>query len=164
MFSKKIIRSAHGFTLLELGIAMFIILLLVGTAIPAISSMIAENRLRQSAKELQLYAMTARRQAMLENRVYEIVLTEKGFVLGPYLAEENKGAAVNSYNLPTDARYTLQRLGDKEFHPPEGAPWLFQPDGLCEPIRARFQREKSWMEFEFNPLTAKAQGETDYFP
>jgi type II secretory pathway pseudopilin PulG len=166
MFPKKLIRSTQGFTLLEIGVVLFILVVLAGMAIPMTSSLIAEERLRQDVRELQLYARTARRLAISESRPYEILFTENGFLLEPYLTGEKarEKEVVRSHAVGSNASYVVQRWGAREFGKPVEESWIFQPDGLCEPIRVHFQSGKGWMEFAFSPLTARAQEETYYFP
>lgn len=144
---------------------LFILLLIAGIAIPTTSSLIAEERLRQNTRELQLYARTARRLAMSENQPYEIRLSGRFFLLEPYGADKAlKKNVLRTSKLASDAVYTVQRWGEKEFRKPADDAWIFQPDGLCEPMRFHFRQGTNWIEFGFNPLTASAQDETYFFP
>jgi len=164
MLSQKYKRDPGGFTLLEMSMVLFILLLLIGAAIPMTSGLIAEERLRRHANELLLYARTARRLAVSENRPYEIRFAEKMFLLEPYLVAGNsKGEVVSSHALTSDTLYGVQRWGEKEFGKPDDESWVFQPSGICEPIRVHFQNGKNWLEFGFNPLTGRSQEETYFF-
>jgi len=40
--------------------------------------------------------------------------------------------------------------------------WIFQPSGMCEPIRFRVEAEKSFFEVEFHPLTADVKSERSW--
>ncbi|NJK93391.1 MAG: hypothetical protein HC904_17200, partial [Blastochloris sp.] len=40
----------------------------------------------------------------------------------------------------------------------------FSPTGLCAPHSLRLEREESWMQMSFNPLTANRQEEQWYLP
>jgi prepilin-type N-terminal cleavage/methylation domain-containing protein len=161
MFPERQSRN-HGFTLLEMGLVLFIILVLAGITIPFASGLITEERLRGSTRDLQLLARTARRLAVSENRPYQIELAAGGFALEPYPAVEKE--ALKTFQLAADVEYTIQRWGDKELRKPEAEPWIFQPTGLCEPLHFHFRRGAGWIEFTFNPLTAAAQDESNYFP
>lgn len=164
MPSAKFSARIRGFTLLEIGIVLFILMMLVGIAIPMISSLIAEERLREHARALLLYARTARRLAVSENRPYEILFSEHGFLLQPHLAAgTGNGDVVSSHDLGKEDTYSLERWGDEEFTKPVDQTWIFQPEGICEPIRVHFQDRKNWIEIGFNPLTARAQEETYSF-
>jgi len=47
---------------------------------------------------------------------------------------------------------------------PERDRWVFQPSGLCTPVRVHFYRDNAWVEAAFNPLTADSQDERYFFP
>ena len=162
MLPEKHTRSNCGFTLLEMGLVLFIILVLAGITIPFASGLINEERLRGSTRDLQLLALTARQLAVTENRPYQIQLADGGFALQPYPAGEAE--PLKTFPLAADVEYTIQRWGGKELRKPDSDAWIFQPTGLCEPLRFHFKRDGGWIEFTFNPLTAAAQDETNYFP
>lgn len=165
MPSRSHIQSSRGFTLLEMGLVLFILLLIAGVAIPATSGLITEEQLRQHSNELLLYARTARRLAVSENRPYEIRFAEKSFSLEPYLTGENRNPdVVSDHELTSGVSYAVQRWNEKELGKPEDQSWIFQPSGICEPIRVRFQNGRNWIEIAINPLTARAQEETYHFP
>ena len=165
MFHNKPSRSDQGFTLLEMGLVLFILLIIAGMAIPMTTGMIAQERLKGQARELQDYASSARKLAVTENRPYEILLTDKGFSLERYLTgEKAKVDVVRSKKLASNVSYTVQRWGEKGFGKPARESWVFQPDGLCEPIRVHFESKGGWVEYTFNPLTARPRDESYYFP
>lgn len=41
--------------------------------------------------------------------------------------------------------------------------WVFQPSGLCNPIRVQFRKGEAWIEVAFNPLTVDIQEERYQF-
>jgi type II secretory pathway pseudopilin PulG len=162
VFLKNSARFNQAFTLLEIGLVLFIIVVLAGISVPFASGLIGEQRLRGSVRDLQLLARTARGLAVSENRPYEIKMLPDGFSLEPYLSDEKE--ALKNTTLGAGVEYQILRWGEKELRKPEEEPWIFQPTGLCEPVRFRFQRGGGWIEFVFNPLTASAQDETNFFP
>jgi len=40
--------------------------------------------------------------------------------------------------------------------------WIFQPSGMCEPMRFRVEADKSFFEVEFHPLTADVKSEKSW--
>ncbi len=40
--------------------------------------------------------------------------------------------------------------------------WIFQPSGMCEPLRVRIQAERAYFEIEFHPLTADITSERSW--
>jgi len=157
-------RLRGGYTLLEMVLVLFIIALIIGIAIPVSTSLMAEEKLREHANALKLCAITARRLAMTGNKAYEIRFEEKTFWLQSFHADQKVDPDVlDSHALTAGTNYTIERWGNKKFSKPEEESWVFQPDGICEPVKVHFQSGKNWIEFAFNPLTARAEEETYYF-
>ena len=180
--------ATRGFTLLEICLVMFIAILIMGLAIPVTASLMSEQRLREPARQLELLVKTARRQAVQDNRSYEILMSPTGFLLQPVLdadapaaplqeppkpADGEEGEAVEQapapfepleYRLPGEVTYLIQRFGWEKAGKPEEDHWVFQPTGMCEPMILRFQRGEGWLEITFNPLTASVDDESYYFP
>jgi len=164
MASQKYMHQAGGFTLLEMGLVLFVLVLMVGAAIPVTSGLMAEERLRRHTNDLLLYARTARRLAVAENRFYEIRFAPDEFTLEPSPASGGRPEEVVSRHvLPADTHYALQGWQKSEFSKPDDEVWVFSPGGICEPIRVHFQADNNWIEFAFNPLTARAQEERFHF-
>jgi type IV fimbrial biogenesis protein FimT len=61
-------RAQHGFTLVELMVAIAVMAIVVGFAIPGFQSMVNSNRLASSANELIASLQTARIEAIRRNR------------------------------------------------------------------------------------------------
>jgi prepilin-type N-terminal cleavage/methylation domain-containing protein len=61
------------------------------------------------------------------------------------------------YNLPTDVQYTLKFWNEVQETPVSGEVvklWVFQPTGICIPLKLHLERESSIFDVEFNALTA----------
>lgn len=61
------------------------------------------------------------------------------------------------YNLPTDAHYSLKFWHDLEETFIEGEIvklWVFQPTGLCQPLKLHLDRQSATFDVEFGALTA----------
>jgi type II secretory pathway pseudopilin PulG len=165
------LRPNAGFTLFEICLALFIVLLVLAAAIPATSGLLAEQNLRGEVRELVLFAKTARRQAIQEQRPYQITFSPAGFILEPLAPPVTEKAAPEAAapfeplvsTLPSGTVLTLQRWGDKDWIKPKEERWIFQGTGLTEPLSFRFQRGESWIEIDLNPLTASIDEERSTF-
>lgn len=161
-------ESPRGYTLLEICLVIFIIALMVGASVPVISNLFQEERLRGSALKLELYAVTARRLAVMEGKAYEVRLTQDTFLLHPLSSDSRpdstRVATELAYKLPGTVGYRLQRWGEEVWNKPDDERWIFQPSGLCEPLSVQFTNNESWLTLSFNPLTASVREETSYFP
>jgi prepilin-type N-terminal cleavage/methylation domain-containing protein len=69
----------EGFTLIELVIALMIIVVLVGVAIPAMQGVSDERSARKPIDALAEMVQEVRRRAMLEQEAYQIVFDADGF-------------------------------------------------------------------------------------
>ena len=164
MFYKKHTRRGQGFTLLEMALVLFILLVIAGIAIPATSGLFAQERLKAQAKSLEDYAASARKLAVTEGRAYEIVFHPTGFSLERLPSgEAKKEDAVGSVKLASNVRIGVQRWGSDGFAKPLDESWVFRPDGICEPIRVHFENKDGWIEYSFNPLTARPRDENYRF-
>lgn len=204
--------SQRAFTLVELVVAISVLAVLTGLAIPAIDSVQKERLARQPVNELYLLAREVRVRAMSEDRPYQIVLDGEGFrasrFLRPYAGlEENDTIRLELEQLaereeiiaaseargiqleapePPDPREEAVREGMKYFKEvayPEGVRvsarfwndiewvplqgseyrrWIFQPSGMCEPMRFRVEADQSFFEVDFHPLTAEIRSERSW--
>jgi Tfp pilus assembly protein FimT len=150
----------RAFTLLEVCFALFIVAVLFVVAVPPAAHLFEEERLQRPIRELQNYAKTARRLAMVEHQAYEVLLLNDGYVLRP--TEGNAEAKQLNYRLPDDVTFAIRRLNDREFRREANARWLFAANGLCEPLTFLFERKNSWVRFDVNPLTARVENQQSF--
>ena len=64
---------------------------------------------------------------------------------------------VESYDLPQDTQYSITFWHDVEETPVNGEVvklWVFQPTGICQPLKIRMERETAVFNVEFGALTA----------
>jgi prepilin-type N-terminal cleavage/methylation domain-containing protein len=73
----------HAFTLLEILIAIVIGLMLLLIAVPSVSGMIREQKLRETFQKFDNYVRAAQTRAMRERRTYVMVWDKKGIDLVP---------------------------------------------------------------------------------
>ncbi|MCB1079093.1 MAG: prepilin-type N-terminal cleavage/methylation domain-containing protein [Verrucomicrobiae bacterium] len=71
-----------------------------------------------------------------------------------------------SYELPDDVRYSLLFWGETEWLDMTGSGefrrWVFQPSGMCQPLKIRVESEHSFFEVEFHPLTGDVKSEKSW--
>ena len=152
----------RGFTILEVCVVLFIIAVMFAVAVPTASHLLDEEKLSRPIRELQTFARTARRNAMMENRSYVVLLLNDSYLLRP--ADDSKESArkPDTYELPAGVTFAIERLGDKDFLKQTDAKWLFSPNGLCEPMKFIFHRNGDWVRFHVDPLTATIENEGSY--
>lgn len=172
----------QGFTLLEMCIVLFIIALLAAMMVPAWNSAMAEQAVRNDARELSLMVKTAMLQSTDQHRAYIIDLTPATMSLHPVGvtdSDSNPSASDNDSSeeksAPENVRIVQQidranklSLPDpdkpKAWQTVTSATWLFEPGELCPAPRVRLSRGNAWVELSFNPLTGNVENEATYFP
>jgi hypothetical protein len=131
-------------------------------AVPTASHLLDEEKLQGPIRELQTFARTARRDAMMEDRPYVVLLLNDSYVLRPLDVSKDPGPKPLTYGLPAGVTFAIKRLGDRDFAKQTDASWLFSPNGLCEPLRFLFQRKSDWVRFRVDPLTGTMQNEESF--
>src|ERR1700759_3590774 len=72
-----------GFTILEVCVVLFIIAVMFAVAVPTASHLLEEEKLQGPIREVQTFARTARRDALMEDRPYLVLLLTDSSVLRP---------------------------------------------------------------------------------
>ena len=70
-----------------------------------------------------------------------------------------------SYAVSDSIDYSVRAWRDTEWRTMEGSNffrWVFQPSGMCDPIKVQFNHENAFFEIEFHPLTADIRDETSW--
>ena len=76
-------QRARGFTLIEIALAIFILLLLLVMAVPSFSGVIANRRLKQSLDEFNNLVHQAQTLSVTERRPYLIVWGKNNVMVRP---------------------------------------------------------------------------------
>ncbi|MDB6140815.1 MAG: Prepilin-type N-terminal cleavage/methylation protein [Verrucomicrobiaceae bacterium] len=131
-------KSLPGFTLIEVCIAMTIAMLILGVAVLGISGVQDEQKLRESASQIESTARDSLLKAVAEHRPVQVDIA--GGIQG------------------AEGRVEVRRYGEKSFRKPDsGEFWEFSPTGVCEPIELRVTNGSGIIEMGFDPLTGCAR-------
>ncbi len=154
-------RPPGGYTLLEILMVLAIMSLLVGAAVPMVTGFSREQRLRDVARELLIFAKTARTDAMTTGQATEVVFGAKAIGLR---RPGDKEEPSETMQPPAGIKVTLRPFGEDKVQKRDGQRWIFQPTGLCEPLTIIITEGESYLEIDFDPLTAGISEERYYFP
>src|SRR3954471_24393842 len=80
-----------GFTLIEIAICVAILLMLMLLAVPSVSGVLADRRLRHSLDEFNKLVQQAQERSVLEHRAYLISWEKESVVLGPETPAKGEG-------------------------------------------------------------------------
>jgi len=139
-------KTAAGFTLLEIILAVGIGVIFMGGAVVFLSTTGGDRELQESRKMLEVEAGAARERALGTGREQRIRLDAR---------------AVAGEEFPGDVELDLVTPQDlagsrRDWAKPENYQWLVTGGGLVEPIRVRLRHGENRDVFEFNALTGES--------
>ena len=146
----------RAFTLIEIALSIFILLLLLLLAVPSLSGVIANRRLKQSLDSFNQLVRQAQERSVTERRAYLIVLGKNSVLLRPETFtdnEEEKPAAV--FRLSKGNWIKILLPAALMSKPP--AEWIFWPSGTCEPATVQFRGPAGAWTANYSPLTAQPE-------
>ena len=146
----------RAFTLIEIALSIFILLLLLMLAVPSLTGVFATRRLKQSLDGFNNLVHQAQERSVTERRPYLIVWNKKGVVLRPEVFgedEEVKATAEFRVSKGSVLRLSLPAALDQK-HPWE---WIFWPSGNCEPATVQFRGPAGVWTATYSPLTAQPE-------
>lgn len=138
----------QGFTLLEMVMVMSVMVLIMAIGFTSFSVFDQEDPLDKPAQQLVQMSKFALQSAVLQHRGMTIAFDEEGF--GVPGAGAGPGAR---QTLPAGMKLFIHRLGGKGWEKAEGHRWPFGEQGICEPVRVRFETATTAREIAFHPLT-----------
>jgi type II secretory pathway pseudopilin PulG len=150
------VQRFRGFTLVEIVLAVFIMMLLFLLAVPSLTGVLADRRLRHSVDGFNRLVHEAQERSVTERRAYLIVWSKHSVLLRPEgfaKGEEIKPTAEFQLDRGEVLKLSFPAALTKK-HPGE---WIFWPCGTCEPATIQFQgRSGSWTA-TYSPLTARPE-------
>ncbi len=137
-------------------LAIFILMLLLLVAVPSLTGVLADRRLRRSLDSFNKLVNQAHEHSIIDHRSYLIVVTEKSIEVRPeVMTKEDDPDPVAE--LPLDRgdslRLSLPAALMKD-PPPE---WVFWPSGACEPATVEFHNRSGFWAANYSPLTARPE-------
>ena len=147
---------ARGFTLLEIMISICILLVILGLAVPSLSGVLADKRLRRSMNEFNNLVRQAQERSVAEHRAYLIAWDEQEVILRPEAfakGEEIKPAAKLALAKGESLVLSLPSALAKDL----AAEWIFWPSGTCEPAIIKFSGVNGSWAANYSPLTARPE-------
>jgi type II secretory pathway pseudopilin PulG len=150
------VKRFRAFTLIEIALSIFILLLLLLLAVPSLSGVIANRRLKQSLDSFNQLVRQAQERSVTERRPYLIVWGKNSVLLRPEVFaedEEEKPTAVFRLAKGSWIKVSLP-AALTEKHPAE---WIFWPSGNCEPAVVQFRGPPGAWTANYSALTAQPE-------
>lgn len=156
------VRHSRGFTLIEIVIAIFILLMLLAMAVPSVTGVLADKRLRRSLDSFNNLVHQAQERSLAEHRAYLLVWTDKGIAARPeILVKGDDPSPIAELPLGKNESISLYLTAALTKDPPPE--WIFWPTGTCEPATIKYASRDGTWSAKYSPLTARADL-TNYAP
>ena len=131
-------------------------MLLLMLAVPSLSGVIANRRLKQSLDSFNQLVRQAQERSVTERRAYLIVWGKNSVLLRPEVfveGEEEKPTAMLGLGKGSWIKVSLPAalLGK----PP--TEWIFWPSGTCEPATVQFRGPAGSWTANYSPLTTQPE-------
>jgi len=149
-------QRRDGFTLVELAIAVVIMLVVLLLAVPSLTGVLADKRLRRSLDSVNSLVLQAQERSISERRSYLIVWRDKQFALRPegfVQGEDRKPVATLGFQKGDS--FTLSFPAALEEEPP--SEWIFWPSGNCEPAVVTYRGANGSWKAKYSALTARPE-------
>ena len=149
-------QRLRAFTLIEIALSIFILMLLLLLAVPSLSGVIADRRLKQSLDSFNQLVRQAQERSVTERRAYLIVWGKSSVVLKPEIfTKDEEEKATSVLRLPKGSWIKISLPAALIGKPP--AEWIFWPSGTCEPARVQFRGPAGTWTADYSPLTAQPE-------
>lgn len=150
------VPKARAFTLIEVVISVFILMLLIMLAVPSVTGVMADRRLRHSLDIFNSLVYQAQERSLGEHRPYLLVWTTNAVELRPEITvkgDDAKPAATLPIARGESFQLKLPSALTKD-PPPE---WIFWPSGTCEPAEVKYTGRDGTWSATYSPLSARSQ-------
>ena len=149
-------RRNGGFTLVELAIAIVIMLVIIAIAVPSVSGVLADRRLRHSLDDFNSLVRQAHERSIAERRSYLIMWREGKVGLRPEAPMHGEARGpVATWKLNKGESMKVSFPAAMLEDPP--LDWIFWPSGNCEPAVVSFRGKNGGWTAKYSALTARAE-------
>jgi type II secretion system protein H len=156
------VRREDGFTLIEIVLAVFILMLVLLLAVPSLSGVLADRRLRTTLDRFNALVNTAHEQSMAEHRPYLVVIGSKSIEVRPEVVTKDDDPAPTA-ELPLEDRASLKISFPAAMIKEPPAEWIFWPSGVCEPAVVEYLGRSGTWAVSYSALSARPEV-TKYAP
>lgn len=145
----------HGFTLIEICLAVFIALIVITMAVPSVQRLLSEENGRKSFNRLDALARYAQSHAVSERRAYVLDWDKTGILVRPEKpANPEEKAGLGRIDVGENEVCDIVFPAALEKKPVRE--WIFWPTGTCESATVSYKGNgESWVA-EYDSLTVQA--------
>lgn len=131
-------------------------MLLLLVAVPSLTGVLADRRLRQSLDSFNILVNQAHTHAVSERRPYLLVVGKKSIEIRPEVfSKDDETTPVAEVPLENRDSVTLTLPAALTKNPP--AEWIFWPSGVCEPAVVEFVSRNGLWAANYSALDARPE-------
>ena len=146
-------RRVHAFTLIEIILAVSILMLVLLLAVPSLTGVLADKRLRQSLDRFNNLVNQAHEHSITEHRPYLVVVGKGSIEVRPEVfTKDDEPAPIADFPLAQRESVKLSLPAALTKNPP--AEWIFWPSGVCEPAVVDYAGRDGVWTVRYSPLNA----------
>jgi len=149
------VRRLHGFTLIEIVLAVSILMLVLLLAVPSLNGVLADRRLRQSMDRFNNLVIEAHEHSVTEHRPYLLVVGDKSVEVRPEIITKDDDPAPIA-ELPLSDRDSVKLNFPAAMLKDPPAEWIFWPSGVCEPAVVEFLGPEGTWAITYSALNARS--------
>ena len=155
-------RRVHAFTLIEIVLAVFILMLVLLLAVPSLTGVLADKRLRESLDRFNTLVNQAHEHSIIEHRPYLVVVGKSSIEVRPEVGtKDDDPGPVADFSLSRGDSIKLSFPAAMMKDTP--AEWIFWPSGVCEPTIVDYAGPDGVWSVTYSPLNARPEV-TRYVP
>ena len=148
---RSVLRAARsGFTLLEISMAVMIGLLMLGLAMPSMSGLFAEQRLRDRMGDFEAVVRQAAALAKESRQEVRVRWFKEGIGMSVGDANDPNEVPALVFEFRKDEVVELRRVAARMDKP--SAEWSFWPSGIREPVDVAYAGAGGIWELRFGAL------------
>ncbi|MEY2600936.1 MAG: hypothetical protein QOJ36_255 [Verrucomicrobiota bacterium] len=149
-------QRCRAFTLIEIIIAVAILTVILLMAVPSLSGVFADRKLRASLDGFNNLVRQAQERSVAEHRAYLIVWGKQDVIVQPEaFAKDEEKKPVATFSLERGNALTLTLPAALTAKP--AGEWIFWPTGTCEPAIVRFVGRAGTWTANYSPLTGHGE-------
>jgi type II secretory pathway pseudopilin PulG len=150
------VRRPYGFTLIEVILVVFILMLVLLLAVPSLTGVLADRRLRQSLDSFNNLVSQAHEHSVSEHRPYLLVVGKKSIEVRPeVITKDDDPAPIADFALNDRDSLKLNFPAAMTKNPPPE--WIFWPSGVCEPAIVEFIGRNGFWTVTYSALNARPE-------
>jgi type II secretory pathway pseudopilin PulG len=150
------VRRVPAFTLIEIVLAITIMMLVLLLAVPSLTGVMADRRLRQSLDKFNTLVNQAHEHSVSEHRPYLVAVGKGSIEVRPEVYTKDDDPAPVA-DLPLTNRDSIKFTFPAAMTKDPPAEWIFWPSGVCEPAIVEFSGPEGTWTVTYSPLNARPE-------